>query len=112
MCSWVCLLRNANVVSSLVMSFRARGSQGVQGFAREGQESLAERFALRRVRVDERCDVLRVRLPGDGQLPLGDELADAIADQVHAHNGTVLDAHDLHDAGRAEDLASAVAGQV
>jgi hypothetical protein len=53
-----------------------------------------------------------VRFPGDGQLALADELADAIADQMDADHGPVDQADDLDDAARADDLASAVAGQV
>ena len=84
----------------------------MQRLAREREERLAERFALRRVRVQERRDVFRMSFPPDGQLPLRDELADAVADEMHAQNRSVLETDDLDDAGRAEDLALAVAGEV
>ena len=65
-------------------------SERVQRLAGEGEERLAERLALRRVRVDERRDVLGVGLPADRELTLGDELADAVADEVHADDRAVL----------------------
>ena len=72
------------------MVARREVSQRVQRLAREGEERLAERLALRRVRVDQRGDVLGVGLPADGELTLGDQLADAVAEQVDAEDGSVL----------------------
>ena len=84
----------------------------VQWLAGEREVRLAERLVLRRVGVDERGDVLGVGLPVHDELGLADQLADAGADHVHADDRAVLLAHDLDDAGRAEDLALAVAAEV
>ncbi len=84
----------------------------VERLAGEGQEGLAEGLVLRRVRVDEAGDVFGVRLPVDGELRLADQLADAGADHVDADDRAVVDAHDLDRAGRADDVALAVAGEV
>ena len=72
----------------------------VQGLAGEGQVGLAQRLALRRVRVDEGGDVVGLGLPVVDELGLGDELADPAADHVDAHDGAVDGLDQLHRAGR------------
>jgi hypothetical protein len=44
-----------------------------------------------------RGEVFGMRLPGDGELALGDQLADAIADEVDAEDGAVGAPDDLHE---------------
>ena len=79
----------------------ARGSQRVQRLARQRQERLAERLALRRVGVQQGRDVLRVRFPGDRPLPLGDQLADPIAPAMDAEHRPRRHAVDLPGCGAA-----------
>src|SRR5690554_6659187 len=84
----------------------------VQRLACEGEECLAQGLILGRVRVDERCDVLRVCLLVDCQLCFRDELADASPDHVYSDNRAVVDPHHLDEAGGPDDVALAVARQV
>ena len=62
----------------------------MQGLAGEGQVGLAERLVLGGVGVDERGDVLGVRLPAVDQLGLADQLADPVADEVDADDRSVV----------------------
>src|SRR5262245_42322799 len=84
----------------------------VQGLARQGQVCLAERLVLCRVRMDETCDVLRVRLPVDDELALADLLAHPGTDHVDTDDRSVLLAHQLDEALGGEDLGLAVAAEV
>ena len=47
----------------------------MEGASGREHRRLAESLALGRVRVHERCDLLRVRLPADHELGLADEIA-------------------------------------
>src|SRR5690606_39097453 len=84
----------------------------VQWAAGQGEVRLADGLALGGVGVQEGSDVVGVGLPPDDQLGLGDQLADAGADEVDADDRTVDPAHELHEALGTQDLAAAVAGQV
>ena len=70
----------------------------MQRLAGQREVRLAEGFALGRVHVDERCDVLGERLPVVDQLGLADQLADACPDDVDADDRTVLAAYELDEA--------------
>src|SRR5699024_6535432 len=84
----------------------------VQGFAGERERRLSERLVLRRMRVDELCDVFGERLPVDGQRRLADLLAHPVADHVDSEERAALLADELDDAGGCEDLALTVAAEV
>ncbi len=84
----------------------------VQRLAGEREVRLAQRLVLGRVRVDERGDVLGVRLPVVDQLGLADQLADPGADHVDADHRAVLLADQLDEARGLQDLALAVAAEV
>src|SRR5690606_1200011 len=88
-----------------------RRSDRVKRLAGQREERLAERLVLRGVGVDERRDVLGVRLPVHRGLRFADQLTDACADHVHADDRAVLDADDLDVARGADDVALAVAGE-
>src|SRR6202034_1597624 len=64
----------------------------VQWLAGERQMRLADDLGLGRVRVDERGDVIRLRVPVDDELRLGDQLADPAADEVYAEHPARLPA--------------------
>jgi hypothetical protein len=87
-----------------------RGAERLK--AGEGQVRLAQGLVLRRVGVHELRHLGRVRLPVVDELRLADELTDPGADHVHADHRAVLHPDQLHEAGRLEDLALAVATQV
>jgi hypothetical protein len=84
----------------------------VQRLSGQREEGFAESLVLGRVRVEERSDVFGIGLPVHCELGLSDEFADARADHVHTDDGPVVDAHDLHRTGGADDVALAVAGEV
>ena len=62
----------------------------MQRLAGESHVCLANDLRLSRVRVDERRDVVRLGIPVEDELGLGDELADPAADQVHAEDPSRL----------------------
>ena len=47
--------------------------------------------------MDERRDISRVRVPCDGELPLRDELSDALADEVNTDDRTTLEGDNLDE---------------
>ena len=58
----------------------------MEGLSGKCEMRLAERLRLGGVRVDELCHLRRQRLPVVDELPLGDELANPGADQMHAEH--------------------------
>lgn len=80
---------------------------------RQREHRFTQRFVLGGVRVDERRDIGGQGLPGDGQLGLTDQLADAVADHVHTdHRSGVAGSDDLDPTRRLQNLALAVAREV
>ena len=84
----------------------------MQGLAGKGQVSLAERFALTGVGVDQARDVSGECVPVGDQLGLADKLADAGTDHVDADNWPARPADQLHKATSLQDLGLTVPGQV
>src|SRR5699024_6567160 len=84
----------------------------VERLAGQRERCLADGLVLGRVSVDEGGEVLGVRLPVHGELALDDEFTGAGPHGVEADDRTVLLADQLDEAGRAEDLRLAVAGEV
>src|SRR5690348_15495874 len=85
---------------------------GVQRLPGKSQVRLAERLVLARVGVDQLRDLGREGLPVHDQRGLADLLAHPGTDHVYADDRAVLDAYQLDEALRTQDLALAVAAQV
>ena len=64
-------------------------AMGVQWLPRECEVCLAERFALRRMRVDQARDILRECIPVGDQLRFCSEFADSGTDHVNADDRTI-----------------------
>ena len=76
---------------------------------------LTQGFVLRRMGVDVRRHITRVRFPAVDQLRFTDQFADSRADHVHAHHWTAGSANELDEACGLEDprfpVTSEVVGQ-
>ena len=84
----------------------------MQWLAREREVRFAECLVLRRVGVDEWCDVFRKCFPVVDELRFADLFSDARTDHVQPDNRPVLLADQLDEPGGAEDLGLAVATEV
>src|SRR3954471_21732401 len=99
---------NWGIVTSTSSSLRA----SVQRTAGQRERRLAEQLAQRRVRVDQRAEVVGRRLPVHGEVALGDELRGPGPRDVHAEDRPVALGHDLHHAvGLADDERPPVADE-
>ena len=111
--------RTAEGVVDLATSFsEEKGSNSavaVQRLSGEGEMGLTQGFVLRRMGVDVRRHITRVRFPAVDQLRFTDQFADSRADHVHAHHWTAGSANELDEACGLEDprfpVTSEVVGQ-
>src|SRR6187200_273807 len=87
-------------------------AMGVQWLPRECEVCLAERFALRRMRVDQARDILRECIPVGDQLRFCSEFADPGTDHVNADDRTIRPPHQLHETPSLEDSRLAISGEV
>ena len=95
------------------VKFQSGGSTvGVQGLAGKGKVRFAERFVLRRVRMNQARDISRKGVPIGDQLGPADKLADPGTNHVDADYWPVRFAYQFHKSPSLEDLRLAVSSQV